>query len=190
MVHYNEYVAGWLDSSIGDFLAELPRSSGSAAYALITCLDSSFDPASLLKKNSSLRAAMNGVNMLKKGVIVPLKLLQRASLRDQLLVGFDEIWFFPTDRIEPKPESASIVGPNRIDQRTLDKLGSWMGANGCSLALGDGGGLNIIVKAHGLVKYVIAHSLSQPEPTFQMSELWVQDEEKKLPKTGRRARTR
>jgi hypothetical protein len=54
-----------------------------------------------------------------------------------------------------------------------------MGANGCSLALGDGGGLNIIVKAHGLMKYVIAHSLSQPEPTFQMSELWVQDEEKK-----------
>jgi len=53
-----------------------------------------------------------------------------------------------------------------------------MGANGCSLALGDGVGLNIIVKALGLVKYVIAHSQSQPKPTFQMSQLWVQDEEK------------
>ncbi len=190
MVHYNEYVAGWLDGSIGDFLTELPRSSESVAYALITCLDSSFDPASLLRKNSSLRSAMNGVKTLKKSVIVPLKLLQRAGLRDQLFVGFDEVWFFPTDQIEPKPDSTSIVGPNRIDQRTLDKLGSWMGANACSLALGDGAGLNIIVKAHGLVKYVIGHSLSQPEPTFQMSKLWVEDEEKKLSKTNARARTR
>lgn len=190
LVHYNEYVAGWLDSSIGDFLAELPRNSESAAYALMTCLDSSFDVVSLLKKNSGLRAARNGIKTLKKGVIVPLKLLQKASLRDQLFAGFDEIWFFPTDKIEPKPESASIVGPNRINQTTLDKLGSWMGANGCSLALGDGVGLNIIVKAYGLVKYAIAQSLSQPEPTFQMSELWVQDEEKNLPKSVMRARVK
>src|SRR5436309_1476581 len=126
MVHYKEYVAGWLDSSIEDFLAELPRNSGHAAYVLITCLDSSFKVASLLKKNSSLRAVMNGVKTVKKGAIVPLKLLQKASLRDALFVGFDEIWFFSTDKIQPKPESASIVGPNRIDQGTLDKLGSWM----------------------------------------------------------------
>src|SRR5687768_12606002 len=88
MVHYNEYVAGWLDSSIGAFLAELPRNSENAAYALITCLDSNSDVAALLKKNSSLRAALNGASTLKKGVIVPLKVLQKASLRDQLFVGF------------------------------------------------------------------------------------------------------
>src|SRR2546428_5468474 len=92
MVRYNEYVAGWLDSSIRDFLAAFPRSSENAAYALITCLDSGLDPASLLKKNPNLRMALNGVNMLKKGVIVPLKVLQKANLRDQLFVGFDEIW--------------------------------------------------------------------------------------------------
>jgi hypothetical protein len=91
--------------------------------------------------------------------------------------------------IEPRPESASIVGPHRIEQETIEKLGHWMGANGCSLALGDGAGLNILVKAHGLMKYVIAHSLSQPEPSFQMSDLWVQDEEKKT-STAEPAKTR
>lgn len=181
MVHYNEYVAGWLDSSLGDFLAELPRPGENALYALLTCLDSSFDVASLLKRNASLRAAVSDVKTLKKGAIVPVKLLHKASLRKQLFIGFDEIWFFPTDKIEPKPESTSIVGPQRIEQETLDQLGPWMEANDCSLALGDGCGLNIIVKASGLAQYTLAHSLSQPEPTFQMSELWVQDEEKNVP---------
>jgi hypothetical protein len=177
-VHSHDYVAGWLDSSIEDFLGVFPRGSESA-YALITCLDSNADPAALLKKNPGLGVALHGVTTLKKGLLLPSKLLHKASLRSQLFVGFDEIWFFPSAEIEPKPESASIVGPHRIDQKTLEKLGYWMEANGCSLALGDGGGLNLIVKAIGLVNYVIAHSLSQPEPTFRLSELWVQDEEKK-----------
>jgi hypothetical protein len=47
------------------------------------------------------------------------------------------------------------------------------------VTLGDGAGLKIIVQALGLANYLIAQSLSQPEPAFQMSELWVQDEEKK-----------
>jgi hypothetical protein len=179
VVHYNEYVAGWLDSSIRDFLSGFPRGSESAAYALITCLDSNRDPASLLEKDAGLQAAMPGVRPLDKGLLLPSKLLQKASLRSQLFFSFDEVWFFPTAKIEPKPQSASIVGPGRIEQETLEKLGHWMGANGCCLALGDGVGLNIIVKEHALMKYVIAYSLSQPEPTFQMSESWVQDEEKK-----------
>jgi hypothetical protein len=186
MVHYNGYVAGWLNSSIEEFLGVLPRNSESTAYALITCLDSDPAPASLIKRNPHLEAAMNGVATLKKGLLLPSKTLLKASLRSRLFVGFDEIWFFPTPEIEPKPEAISIVGPNRVDQQTLEALGHWMDANGCSLALGDGGGLNVIVRAYGLVKYVIGHTLSQRGPTFQMSELWVEDEEKKPPVARRR----
>jgi hypothetical protein len=178
MVYHNGYVAGWLNSSIAEFLGVLPRSSESAAYALITCLDSNTNPAAILDGNAELRAELNGVATLKNGLILPSRLLHKASLRSRLFFGFDEIWFFSTAEIEPKPQSASIVGPNRINQETLDELGHWMDANGCSLALGDGAGLNLIVKAYGLVKQVVAHSLAQPEPTFQMSPLWVQDEEK------------
>ena len=70
-------------------------------------------------------------------------------MRDRLFFGFDEIWFFPSDRVAPKPESVWIVGPKRIDQTKLDRLGPWMSDTGCSLALGDGAGLNVIVKARG-----------------------------------------
>jgi hypothetical protein len=187
MVHSNGYVAGWLNTSIADFLSALPRNSDSAAYALITCLDSDPDPASILKNDPDLVAA-NGIHALKKGVVLPSKLLHKASLRSRLFVGFDEIWFFPTPEIQPKPPSASIVGPKRIDQQTLDLLAHWMDQNGCSLAVGDGGGLNVIVKAYGLVKYVIGQTLFQAGPTFQMSDLWVQDEEKKSPAAKRRGR--
>ena len=47
----------------------------------------------------------------------------------------------------------------------MNKLGKWMLANHCSLALGDGEGLNVIVKAMGLVRYLIGHSQSQSPPT-------------------------
>src|SRR5206468_3501502 len=109
---------------------------------------------------------------------VPSQLLRNAHILDQLFVGFDEIWFLRGDKIEPKPD-AWIVGPSRIDQTKLDKLGSWMTGNECSLGLGDGDGLNIIVRARGQVRDLIAHSMSQPQPTPQMNKLWVEDEVKK-----------
>ena len=47
IVCYQDYVAGWLDSSIHDFLQAFPPISKSMSYALITCLDSTLDPAPL-----------------------------------------------------------------------------------------------------------------------------------------------
>jgi hypothetical protein len=176
MVHFKEYVAGWLDSSIPDFLELLPRNSSSTAFALITCLDSDLNPATLLKNSPELRAALNGATPLKNGLLLPSRRLRDASVRNQIFFGFDEVWFFPTDMVEPKPDSAWIVGPNRIDQTNFHKLWHWMAENRCSLALGDGEGMNFIVKAHGLVKYLLAHSLLQPEPHLQLSELVKQDE--------------
>jgi hypothetical protein len=176
MVQYDAYVAGWLDSSIHEFLATFPLSSASAAYALITCLDSNVEPSNLLKKNREFRSALPDARPLRKGLLVPSKVLQEASVRDQLFVGFDEVWFFPSDEIAAKPEASWIVGPDRVDQAKLDKLGRWMAENGCSLALGDGDGLNMIVKAHGHIKSLIAQSLSQPARSLR-NDLWVQNEE-------------
>lgn len=177
-VSCDSYVAGWLNSSVDGFLRTVPRDFGNAQYALITCLDSNSDPASLLEGNAALRTVLNGATTVKRGLLLPANTLRKATVRSQLFFGFDEVWFFPTPEISAKPSSVSIVGPNRIDQATLDKLVRWMDLNGCSLALGDGVGLNVIVRAFGLAKHVIANSLSQPSPTFQMSDLWVQDEEK------------
>ena len=44
MVYYKDYVAGWLDSSIRDFLGHFPRTSKSMDFALITSLDSNLAP--------------------------------------------------------------------------------------------------------------------------------------------------
>lgn len=193
VVHYKEYVAGWLDTSIHDFLGVFQPDSRAGEFALITCLDSDSNPKSLLKKSRELAIAMKDAKPVKSGLLLPAKLLHAASFRDQVFFGFDEVWFFPSEDIEPKPESAWLVGPNRIDQGKLDQLGRWMAANGCSLALGDGDGLNFIVKARGLMKYLIAQTMVQPEPTLQENGFWKEDtgrsdrrETAKRPRAGRR----
>jgi hypothetical protein len=165
MVHYHDYVAGWLDGSIHDLLPRLPGTARSTRFALITCLDSDLAPGSLLRKSPALRPIADAARVVKKGILVPTARLLEADIENQVFFGFDEVWFFPDDDIKPRPDSAWLVGPNRIDRGKLDKLGSWMTDNGCSLALGDGDGLNFVVKAHGLVKHVIAYSMSQPQPT-------------------------
>jgi len=164
MVSYNDYVAGWLDSSIHDFFDVFPRHSKSMKYALITCLDSNLDPKSMLKKSPALRSVAREARPLGKGLLLPTALLRQAEFHNQIFLGFDEVWFFPSQRIKPKPPSAWLVGPARVDQKKLDKLGAWMSANSCSLALGDGEGLNLILRARGLTKYLLGHSIDQPQP--------------------------
>jgi hypothetical protein len=171
MVHYGDYVAGWFDSSIQDFLEALPRTSTRMKYALITSLDSNPEPRSLLDKSPELRSVAEAATPLGGGILLPAAHLLETDSTKQIFYGFDEVWFFPSTDISPKPASASLVGPRRIDQARLDKLGPWMTENACSLGLGDGSGLNLIVKARGLIKYLIASSLAQPQPTLQAEEL-------------------
>jgi hypothetical protein len=164
MVYYQDYVAGWLDSSIHEVLATLPLSGTSMKYALITCIDSNLDPHSLLTASPELRSLATVARPMTRGLLLPTRLLLKADSSKQLFFGFDEVWFFPGDKVEPKPDSAWLVGPARMNQARLDELGAWMSRNACSLALGDGEGLNFIVKARGLVKHLLGHSLSQPQP--------------------------
>jgi hypothetical protein len=164
MVHYKDYVAGWLDSSIHEFLKAWPRNSEKLKFALITCLDSDLEPNALLNRSPDLRSLAREARPLGAGLLVPTTRLLQANSQNQLFFGFDEAWFFPGKPVEPKPDSTWLVGPARIDQRKLEQLGEWMSQNSCSLALGDGEGLNFLIKARGLVAHVLAHSLEQPQP--------------------------
>lgn len=121
---------------------------------------------------------MGNAKTVKNAVLIPSRLFERPDIRDALFGGFDEIWFFPSERVKPKPRAGSIVGPNRIEQSKLDLLGPWMAANGCSIGLGDGNGLNLILKARGFAREVVAKSLEQPAPLSEPHASWVQDEEK------------
>jgi hypothetical protein len=162
MVHYRDYVAGWLDSSISDFLAFCPRTSARMNFALITSLDSDLSPSKLLDRSPELKSLGKAAKPLGSGIMVPTAQILKADAR--VFYGFDEVWFFPHENVTPKPQTAWIVGPNRIDQVKLNNLGSWISANDCSLALGDGDGLNFIVKARGLMKYLLGCSIAQPQP--------------------------
>jgi hypothetical protein len=166
MVSYKHYVAGWLDSTIHDFLTANAPSGASSKYALITCLDSNPTPANLLDKSPELKSIANKASVLGTALILPTDLLLEAISRQQIFFGFDEVWFFPTKRIERKPKLVSLVGPTRIDQPRLDKFGKWMLDNNCSMGLGGGEGLNFIVQARGLVRYLIGHSIDQRQPSF------------------------
>ncbi|MBY0523640.1 MAG: hypothetical protein K2R98_09575 [Gemmataceae bacterium] len=164
-VKSKDYVAGWLDSSIHDFLDTFPRASATMKYALVTCLDSNLAPGAMLEGSPMLRPIASTARILESGLLLPTNLLLETNTRERLFFGFDEIWFFPNESINPKPASAWLVGPARLDQAKLDGLESWMSENACTMGLGDGEGLNFIVKAHGLVKHMLGHSMAQPGPS-------------------------
>jgi hypothetical protein len=166
IVTYKDYVAGWLDSTVHDFLQVGELGAAEAAYALITCLDSNPNPASLRNRSPELKAIAKKVEVVGTGLLLETELLLEHESRSQLFFGFDEVWFFPNTDIQPKPESVSLVGPARLNKVRLKELGKWMTANSCSLALGGGEGLNFIVKAHGLVRPLLGHSIEQPESAF------------------------
>lgn len=166
IVSYKDYVAGWLDSSIHDFLEVLSPRTVRTKYALITCLDSNPNPASLLDKSPELKSIANEMEVLGTGLLLPTKLLLEIDSGRRIFFGFDEVWFFPNKSIEPKPSSVFLVGPARLNRAKLEKLGKWMADNACSMALGGGEGLNFVVRAHGLVKFLLGYSIEQPESAF------------------------
>src|SRR5688500_3722573 len=133
VVTYKDYVAGWLDSSIHDFLEVLSPAFASSRYALITCLDSNRDPASLRDKSPELESIAREAQVIGTGLLFPTEILLQHR---RIFFGFYEVAFFPTRNVAPMPHSASLVGPARCDQSRLNQLGEWMSQNSCSIALG------------------------------------------------------
>ena len=146
MLHYKDYIAGWLDSSVHDFLKTFPRNSTSQNTPLLPALTATRPPRRF-KSSPELRSIAAQVTPLGQGLLLPTELL--LATQSEIFFGFDEVWFFPESIIDPKPQSGRIVGPARINQATLDEFEKWIASNGCSLALGDGDGLNFIVKCTG-----------------------------------------
>lgn len=162
MISYKDYIAGWLNMSMSDFLNVFPVTSEKLKYSLITCVDSNTNPVSLLQSSRELKLLSQTASRLGQGVCVPTKSLLEVRREGPIFYGFDELWFFPSKPSQPKPDTAWLVGPERIKDQTLGHLGSWMNQNSCSLALGGGTGLNFVIKARGLVKYLIGFSIEQP----------------------------
>jgi hypothetical protein len=91
-------------------------------FALVTCLDSNLDLAPLLKKSPELQMLARAARPLGKAFLMRTDKLLEANSKNSLFFGFDEVWFFPGDRLEPKPDSTWLVGPGRIDQLKIKRL--------------------------------------------------------------------
>src|SRR5947209_13922722 len=91
MVSYKDYVAGWLDSSVRDFLEHFPHTSRRMDYALITSLDSNLAPSSLLGKSPELKSIAHNAKPLKTGILLPTALMLEANASHQIFFGFDEV---------------------------------------------------------------------------------------------------
>lgn len=162
MVTSGDYVAGWLDCPIHDFLQVLTPTT-TIKYVLMTCLDSNPNPAALRSQGPELKSIAANAEVRGSGLLFPTDSLLKADSRKRIFFGFDELWFFPTKGIQTNPPPLSLVGPARLNQPRLKRLARWMSRESCSLALGGGDGLNFIVRARGLVRLLLGSSIRQPE---------------------------
>ena len=150
-----EYIAGWIDTSIHDFLSEIIRPSPSMAYTLISALDSSFNVSSFVERSKHLQSLTGECKRVGNGLLVKTDKLLKAEHKSRIFFGFDEVWFFPDIKVIPKPDWLTIVGPHRINTSSMLELIEWMQAGRCSFGLGDGIGMNYCLKARGIVKYFV-----------------------------------
>jgi hypothetical protein len=158
MTRFEEFSAGWINSSIHDFLMGIDRPPESMVFALITMVDSSPDPAALVKISPLLKQLEADVRTLGTGLLVETRRLLEVERQKPVFFGFDELWFFPNDRITPKPAGACMVGPTRLSRNSLQEMEDlleWMAVTQCSLGLGDGTGLNFVARLTGVGRYLV-----------------------------------
>lgn len=155
MASHDDYITGWIDTSIHDFLSDIKDPTSSMAYALITCLDSDFNVHSLVEESKHLKGLRGKLSVVGQGILVTTRQLLAADKCDRLFFGFDEVWFFPNADVKPKPSALVITGPEPISSDETDRYGEWLRLNNCSLGLGDGTGLNFCLKIRGVARYIV-----------------------------------
>jgi hypothetical protein len=150
-----DYVAGWIDTTIHDFLLDIEEPTSSMAYSLITCLDSNSDVVTFWDR-TKLNKLKGKCNEVGKGLLVSTRQLLSVERQHRLFFGFDEVWFFPHPDVSAKPENWVITGPEPVDPQEMQQFSEWMRSNGCSLGLGDSVGMNYCLRVRGVARYVVS----------------------------------
>lgn len=158
MANNRDYSVGWVDSSIHEFLlATESAPPASMEYAFITCLDSCFDMSLLVKQSREIRSAQLGGKLVGKGWLVKTNELVATERKHPIFFGFDEVFFFASPPRKGKPDTIVLVGPGKISQPLPTEWLAWFRRNRCSLALGDGMGLNFVAKLQGIARFLVPH---------------------------------
>lgn len=136
--------AGWCDASIGDLLSHQPELVTQWAFVLVTCLDSARDLSTAYIGLEVVRRFPR-CEFLGRGLLVPGPLFQEADRALGLFNSFDEVWCYASRPEMEKPGDASVLpDPSLDDDAPTAATVEWMHASRCTLALGDGFGLNYL----------------------------------------------
>jgi hypothetical protein len=156
MANQIDYVTGWIDTTIHDFLLDINEPPSSMAYALITCLDSSFEVASMLEQSKHLNRLQRKCHIVGQGILLTSRQLLAAERHDRIFFGFDEVWFFSHSEVRPKPENLVLTGPEKASPHDVEQYSEWMRSSNCSLGLGDGAGMNFCLRVRGVARYIVS----------------------------------
>ena len=155
MSRHVDYQIGRIDTTVHDFMSKIDEPPSTMAYVLITCLDSNFDVSPLLERSEPLKPLRGKCQRVGQGILLTTRQLLTAARHNRIFFGFDEVWFFPTPAITPKPEDLVITGLSTIDPGEIEGYREWMLMNDCSLGLGDGAGMNFCMKVRGVARYIV-----------------------------------
>jgi len=158
MPNHFDYSVGWVESTIHEFLLSIEVPPPAAmAYALITCVDSCFDLPLVVERGREVHQARLNGKFVGKGFLLKTSDLLESERKHPIFFGFDEVFFFASRPRKSKPDSLILVGPARHSHPLPPKWVDWLRRNRCSLALGDGTGLNFIAKLEGIAKYLVPY---------------------------------
>jgi len=149
------YLGGWIDSSVHLFLSHSREHISRFRYALITCLDSHTDIGDIIDKSRHLKTLAGVAEIVNKSLRVTTAQLLEANHKERIFFGFDEVWFSHTKSFTLKPRSAWLTGPNETHHHLPGELIRWMNDSQCMLGIGDGTGLNYVVKISGVAERCI-----------------------------------
>ena len=106
IVSYQGYVAGWLNSSMDDFLGVLAPNAASTKYVLIyPSRQQSGRGFVTRQKARKLKSLVKESQIVRRGLLLPTQILLETDSRNQVFFGFDEVWFFPNKSVGQKPDS-------------------------------------------------------------------------------------
>jgi hypothetical protein len=138
----DDLIVGWVDTSIRDLLRADTSELTRFTYWLVTSIDSTTD----LTRHATAQAIVAqhaSCAFLGQGVLIPGKAVASIAAHFDLFNGFDEAWLFAIKPDTSKPAGLSTVAPLNLGSDAVPPLlASWMKQSTCSLALGDGVGLN------------------------------------------------
>lgn len=183
------HISGWVNTSIHNFLLDITKISPGMSYTIISCLDSCSEVSLMVKKSKHLQSAIMNYFSIGNSLLVKTKDLVNSEHENQIFFGFDEIRFISQksflDKIIFKSSEngmdinhdlsqlqnlhtnaetpLTLVSPNQMESTSIQKLINLMQHYDLSCILGDGVGMNYLLKKsqRTLMEYLLkAHNQS------------------------------